>query len=488
MDPSNTFIGTMAECFDDGFYQHPPEMIQCQSAPLSATDPLFDSSTVDFGQSRVAEVMDQPNGNQGIDERQLENRKPATKTTNRECTSSQPNVIRPQLQRNTTDQVTSLWPPSCADLSYNSDFPTGSPGSKPTQGNAMFRWMTTIKSKVNAIATILKSTPEETDHLLQRLTNGSKTCQNPTVVQGTVRSPNSSDSSLKVGSPAMCNKQSTGLISSPIQELETPGCLTKLQLPSTPPWNLSGIEKADLNFLESGSKVSTCQAPRESQTRSSDYLKKSSMNQHAQQISATTSQRAQRTTQQISATSELDLPQSGSEDEDEAWPTEGTNERIQAANELGFPQYPKTTPSADPVLLRTQFPANSANANEGDLPGPQSRDDDEDSSPFVQDLDLEDSTSCSNRETTTRGHPNTKPLTLSLGTRAHGSENLQRMTPASPTRENAKLTIGLGADGQCACSCFTPLTDARCPTTLGANPTHTCMGGPDDGTCVVMIY
>ena len=60
----------------------------------------------------------------------------------------------------------------------------------------------------------------------------------------------------------------------------------------------------------------------ESQTRSPDYLKKPSMNQHAQQISATLPQRAQRTTQQISATSELDLPQSGSEDEDEMWLTE----------------------------------------------------------------------------------------------------------------------------------------------------------------------
>lgn len=53
---------------------------------------------------------------------------------------------------------------------------------------------------------------------------------------------------------------------------------------------------------------------------------------------------------------------------------------------------------------------------------------------------------------------------------------------------NVENTIGLGAEGQCACSCFTPLTDARCPTTLGANPTHTCKGGPDDGACVVMIY
>ena len=140
------------------------------------------------------------------------------------------------------------------------------------------------------------------------------------------------------------------------------------------------------------------------------------MNQHAQQISATTSQRAQQTTQQISATSKLDLPQSGSEDEDEAWPTEGANERIQAANQAVFPQYPKTTPSADPVLLRTQDPANSAKANECDLPA--------------------------KRGMTTFGHPNTKPLTLSPATRAHGSENLQQVTPASPPQEKAKLTIG----------------------------------------------
>ena len=191
MDPSSTFIGTMAE------------MMSCQSAPLSAIDPLFDSSTVDFGQSRVAEEVNQLDGIQGIDEGQLESRKPTKKATDMESISSQPRMIRPQHQHNTTDQVASLWPPSCANLPYKSDFPTGSPGSKPTQGNAMFRWMTTIKSKVNAIATILKSTPEETDHLLQRLTNESKTCQNPPIIQGTVRSPNSSDPSLKVGSPTM---------------------------------------------------------------------------------------------------------------------------------------------------------------------------------------------------------------------------------------------------------------------------------------------
>ena len=46
------------------------------------------------------------------------------------------------------------------------------------------------------------------------------------------------------------------------------------------------------------------------------------MKQHAQQISATTSQHAQRSTQQISATTELDLPQSESKNDDETWLTE----------------------------------------------------------------------------------------------------------------------------------------------------------------------
>ena len=162
------------------------------------------------------------------------------------------------------------------------------------------------------------------------------------------------------------------------------------------------------------------------------------------------------------------MPQSGSEGEDEAWPIEGTNERIQAANEAVFPQYPKTSVSADPVLLRTQHPANSAEpivtpisaaqcriyGSTIGLPGPQSQDDDEDSSPHVQDSDLEDHTSCSNCDMTTFGHTNAKPLTLSPSTRAYGSENLQRVTPASPTstanltttsqmaaEENAKLTL-----------------------------------------------
>ena len=136
------------------------------------------------------------------------------------------------------------------------------------------------------------------------------------------------------------------------------------------------------------------------------------------EISAITSQRAQQTTPQIPPTVESDSPQSGSKDEDEAWPAEGTNEGIQAANEAKFPQYPKTILSADPVLLQTQNPANSAEQIKtpisaaqcqiygSTLPGPQSQDDDEDSSPHVQDLDLANHALCSNHDMTTSGHGN----------------------------------------------------------------------------------
>ena len=54
-----------------------------------------------------------------------------------------------------------------------------------------------------------------------------------------------------------------------------------------PHLRVSGSEKADLNLLESKENVAMYQTPRESQTRSHDYLKKPPMNQHTQQISAT---------------------------------------------------------------------------------------------------------------------------------------------------------------------------------------------------------
>ena len=100
------------------------------------------------------------------------------------------------------------------------------------------------------------------------------------------------------------------------------------------------------------------------------------------------------------------MPQSGSEDEDEALPTEGVNEKIQATNEAMFPQYPKTQSFVEPDLLRTPDPATSAYANECELPGPMSRDDEEDSSPLVQDLDLGQHIPCSTCDMTTSGHMN----------------------------------------------------------------------------------
>ena len=186
--------------------------------------------------------------------------------------SSQLKVIEPQLQYNINFQSTSLWPPWCAVVTQTLSFPTKSSG-KANSGNAMFRWMSTITSKANAFATILRSTPEETDHLLQRLKNESELCQNPSIIRGTVQSPKSSDPSLQVGSTVQCFEQTTRLCMLSIQDLKTTDCLAKLQPPSKPPWNLSGIEKADLNLLESEKKVTTCQSPRESRTRSPDYLR-----------------------------------------------------------------------------------------------------------------------------------------------------------------------------------------------------------------------
>ena len=99
------------------------------------------------------------------------------------------------------------------------------------------------------------------------------------------------------------------------QNLETPGCLIKLQSRSTSERNGNEAKKENGNQPVPDSIVSTTpfQTSRECQTRFTEILKKSSMNQHAQIISAMSTQRAK----QISPTVELDLPQSGSEDDDE---------------------------------------------------------------------------------------------------------------------------------------------------------------------------
>ena len=115
-----------------------------------------------------------------------------------------------------------------------------------------------------------------------------------------------------------------------------------------------------------------------------------------------------------------------------------------------FHQNPKSQPVAEPDLPRITVPIVttisaapcSINGRERDLPGPRSQDDDEDSSPYVQDLNSADHVPCSSSTMTTSGH-NDKTLTHSLGASAHGSEfpfapnaNLtgsdRKVTPASP--------------------------------------------------------
>ena len=196
------------------------------------------------------------------------------------------------------------------------------------------------------------------------------------------------------------------------------------------------------------------------------------MNEHAQQISATTSQHVQRSTQQIPATAELDLPQFGSEDEDETRLTEPTGckttkptkvvaEATRAAEACQksvdpFHQHSKTQPVAEPDLLRTRDPANSDYIKGCDLPGPQSQDDDEDSSPIVQELDRAEHTQCSSYHytltqsgfltTTLVVGTDSKELVTTGSTKNTSPNQLndRKVTPTSLqlTNKNARLTIG----------------------------------------------
>ena len=82
-------------------------------------------------------------------------------------------------------------------------------------------------------------------------------------------------------------------------------------------------------------------------------------------------------------------------------------------NSVGaFHQHLKTQSVADPGLPQTDEPTVTPmsaalcqiNSSECDLPGPSSRDDDEDSLPLTQDLDLAKHIPCSNYDMTTFGH------------------------------------------------------------------------------------
>ena len=117
-----------------------------------------------------------------------------------------------------------------------------------------------------------------------------------------------------------------------------------------------------------------------------------------------------------------------------------------------FHQHSKTQPVAEPDLPRITEPVVttisaapcSTIGHGSDLPGPQSQDDDEDSSPIVQELNRAEHTQCSSYHYT---------LTHSLVASALGSEKPLQVTPTSPAQntnlsgntgkeehENAKLT------------------------------------------------
>ena len=231
-----------------------------------------------------------------------------------------------------------------------------------------------------------------------------------------------------------------------------------------PSWamNLNHPELADKNKRSDSSPIdskpdgtTSCQTPRECQTRSYAPLKKSST--------------IRQTNQHLSATAELDLPQSGSEDDDETWLTEPTGcktthptkvaaeatnaaEACWAPNPVAmdpFRSHPKTQPVAEPDLPRTTTATRGC-----DLPGFRSQDDDEDSSPIVQKPDRAEHPRCSSyrytltqsgflmatlvvgtdsKEWVTTGSTNnTSPNQLNLDSEvAQRTSNNRKATPAS---------------------------------------------------------
>ena len=314
-------------------------------------------------------------------------------------------------------QSTGSWPPSCASSTRDSCF--------PMEGRDL---ESICKAAVQRIDEVLKEAAEvvKSIQLLRIRSHEPVKCQptfKPVNLYGSNWLQRIEDSSdrLEMVSPMMCKDHQykdarelifqemahTSTTLSSIQDLETTDCLAKLQHSSTPPWNLSGSEKADLNLLESKEKVTPCQTPRECQTRSPDYLKKPSMTQHHASAKQTSSS---------------DLPQSGSEDDDETRLAEfaGCHNKAELRTaeppeikEAAFHPNPTTQPVAEPALPRTDEPMFTPisaaqctiNGSECDLPGPVSRYDDEDSSPLVQNLDLAQHIPCSTRDMRhTSGH------------------------------------------------------------------------------------
>ena len=72
----------------------------------------------------------------------------------------------------------------------------------------------------------------------------------------------------------------------------------------------------------------------------------------------------------------------------------------QTHQSVADPGLPRITQSIAAPIFAAQC---TINGSECDLPGPLSRDDDEDSSSLVQDLDLAEHTQCSNYDMTTSG-------------------------------------------------------------------------------------
>ena len=187
------------------------------------------------------------------------------------------------------------------------------------------------------------------------------------------------------------------------------------------------------------------------------------MKEHAQQTSATTAQHVQQSTQQITAPSELDLPQSGSEDDDETWLTEPTGRKTtttikvaaeatnyaEATQIVGNPFHhrSKAQPVAEPDLLRTTTVTRGCN-----LPGPWSQDDDEDSSPIVPECDQAEHPRCSHYHYTLT-QSGFLMATLVVGTDSKervttgNTKNTHKVTPASLPNQlmshnkNAHLTL-----------------------------------------------
>ena len=136
-------------------------------------------------------------------------------------------------------------------------------------------------------------------------------------------------------------------------------------------------------------------------------------------------------------------------------------------NEAMFPQHPKTILSADLVLLRTQYlatfakPINTPSSatkcliddSTRGLPGPLSRDDDEDSSPHVLDLNQADPVLCFNPDWTPLGFGSINALTqhgLLMAAHAVGTDPHGLVTTGSNQKNEAKSHHLSGRDPEVA--------------------------------------